>query len=246
MKKSPNPAPIYSSFDESRLSSRAISISLVLFHGLSHPPGSIPGLNFEVPQAPTVSVAPPPARRWSNIGPTPPPRYLRLTGNVLRGVASLLTLIAAIVMGTAAQTKRVVVIDDSGSPVTLSGTAKSHYSSALVVKKKILHCDQRRHSFVLCINLALSAWNVVGGSFNLPLTIADLLAAMILVSCNSAASAISVVAENGNRHFGWDKICEFVGKYCAQVAAAVALSTFASVAYVLLILLTLVALHKRL
>ncbi|KAG0470167.1 hypothetical protein HPP92_016867 [Vanilla planifolia] len=205
-------------------------------------PGSIPGLNFEVPQAPTVSVAPPPARRWSNIGPTPPPRYLRLTGNVLRGVASLLTLIAAIVMGTAAQTKRVVVVDDSGSPVTLSGTAKSHYSSALVYFIVI--------NVVILLysasTLALSAWNVVGGSFNLPLTIADLLAAMILVSCNSAASAISVVAENGNRHFGWDKICQFVGKYCAQVAAAVALSTFASVAYVLLILLTLVALHKRL
>ncbi|KAG0470217.1 hypothetical protein HPP92_016917 [Vanilla planifolia] len=106
--------------------------TLVLFHGLSHQAGLI--LASQLPESPKLR----PslwrrrfARRWSNIGP--PAAAVSATHrqrSTRRGVVA--DAIAAIVMGTAAQTKRVVVVDDSGSPVTLSGTAKSHYSSALV------------------------------------------------------------------------------------------------------------------
>ncbi|KAK8949984.1 hypothetical protein KSP40_PGU009762 [Platanthera guangdongensis] len=144
-------------------------------------------------------------------------------------------------MGTAAQTKRIVVIDDSGSPVTLSGTAKSHYSSALVYFIVI-------NVLSLAYSLAVLMLNAFKKEImaDLPLAVADLLTVIFLVSCNGAASAISVVAENGNRHFGWDKICESVGGYCAQVAAAIVISMFGMAAYVVLVLLTLIGLHKGL
>ncbi|XP_020685242.1 CASP-like protein 1E1 isoform X2 [Dendrobium catenatum] len=191
-------------------------------------------------------VAPPPTRRLhiDGVDGLPPSRAMEITGNVLRGVAAVLTFVAAIVMGTAAQTKRVVVIDDSGSPVTLAGTAKSHYSSALVYFI-VINVLTLVYSLATIILYHASKKAAMAGIY-LPLTITDLLTMIFLVSCNGAASAISVVAENGNRHFGWDKICVSVRQYCAQVAVAISLSMFATVAYVILVLLTIIALHKRL
>ncbi|KAH0461939.1 hypothetical protein IEQ34_009514 [Dendrobium chrysotoxum] len=191
-------------------------------------------------------VAPPPARplHIDSVGRLPPSRSMRIIGNVLRCVAAVLTFVAAIVMGTAAQTKRVVVLDDSGSPVTLAGTAKSHYSSALVYFI-VINVLTLVYSLATIILYQASKKAAMAGIY-LPLTITDLLTMIFLVSCNGAASAISVIAENGNRHFGWDKICVSVRRYCAQVAVAISLSMFATVAYVLLVLLTIIALHKRL
>ncbi|PKU72904.1 CASP-like protein [Dendrobium catenatum] len=211
-------------------------------------------------------VAPPPTRRLhiDGVDGLPPSRAMEITGNVLRGVAAVLTFVAAIVMGTAAQTKRVVVIDDSGSPVTLAGTAKSHYSSALVIcwarmtELPFSPSDGRFPGYFIVINVLTLVYSLATiilyhaskkaamAGIYLPLTITDLLTMIFLVSCNGAASAISVVAENGNRHFGWDKICVSVRQYCAQVAVAISLSMFATVAYVILVLLTIIALHKRL
>ncbi|XP_020685241.1 CASP-like protein 1E1 isoform X1 [Dendrobium catenatum] len=162
-------------------------------------------------------VAPPPTRRLhiDGVDGLPPSRAMEITGNVLRGVAAVLTFVAAIVMGTAAQTKRVVVIDDSGSPVTLAGTAKSHYSSALVYFI-VINVLTLVYSLATIILYHASKKAAMAGIY-LPLTITDLLTMIFLVSCNGAASAISVVAENGNRHFGWDKICVSVRQYCAQI-----------------------------
>ncbi|KAK8926314.1 CASP-like protein [Platanthera zijinensis] len=188
------------------------------------------------------SVAPPPSRRWQNDAPLPS-RRMQVTVKVLRIAAAMMSFVAAIVMGTAAQTKRVVVIDDSGSPVTLSGTAKSHYSSALVY---FIVINVLSLAYSLAVLMLNAFKKEVMASIDLPLTVADLLTMIFLVSCNGAASAISVVAQNGNRHFGWDKICESVGGYCAQVAAAIVISMFGMAAYVVLALLTLIGLHKGL
>ncbi|PKA60398.1 CASP-like protein [Apostasia shenzhenica] len=146
-------------------------------------------------------------------------------------------------MGTAQQTKRIVVIDDSGSPVTLSGTAKSHYSSALVYFI-VINVLTLLYS---AATLAFSASRMAAmGGLPLSLSISDLLATIFLVSGNGAAAAVSVVAENGNRHFGWDRICESVARYCARVSASIALSMSATASYFALILITLIYLHKRL
>ncbi|XP_020579093.1 CASP-like protein 1E1 [Phalaenopsis equestris] len=190
------------------------------------------------------TVVAPPARRLHLDGGDgqPPSRAIQLTANSLRAAAALLTFVAAIVMGTAAQTKRVVVIDDGGSPVTLAGTAKSHYSSALVYFI-VINVLALLYSLATIALYYASKKAIMAGVY-LPLTITDLLTMIFLVSCNGAASAISVVAENGNRHFGWDKICVSVSRYCAQVAVAIVLSMFATMAYVILVLLTIVSLHK--
>lgn len=94
--------------------------------------------------------------------------------------------------------------------------------------------------------LAISIANRASSSnLELPFNIADLLVAILLFSCNSAASNTSVIASNGSDRLGWTKICDIVGSFCGQATAAIVLSMFAALAYVLLVVLGIINLHKR-
>ncbi|KAH7678800.1 Casparian strip membrane protein [Dioscorea alata] len=166
-----------------------------------------------------------------------------LPGYILRGAAALLTFISAIVMGVAKQTKTFTVNDPTTlNSQTITGTVKSTYAAAYV--------------YFIIINvlvfvysaaaLAISIANRVSSSnLELPFNIADLLVAILLFSCNSAASNTSVIARNGSVRLGWNKICDIVGSFCGQTTAAIVLSMFAALAYVLLVVLGIINLHKR-
>ncbi|KAG0480967.1 hypothetical protein HPP92_011825 [Vanilla planifolia] len=160
----------------------------------------------------------------------------RLPSCILRLLAIVLTLIAAIVMGAAKETITIDVND-----YTLQGKAKSTYSSSFVyfIVANTLVCVYSAVcagvSFLKQSNFALE----------LPIALGDLVAVVFLFTGNAAAAAVEIVAQKGNGHFGWDKVCRYAEKFCDHLSAAIVLSTFAGVAYLLLLVLTMVALHKR-
>ena len=94
--------------------------------------------------------------------------------------------------------------------------------------------------------LAISIANRAGTrNLDLPFTMADLLLTVLLFTANSAATALSVIAENGNANLLWDKVCNLYDEYCAHITASIVLSFFASLSYLFLVLLAIFSLHRR-
>nr|XP_029116737.1 CASP-like protein 1E1 isoform X2 [Elaeis guineensis] len=175
-----------------------------------------------------------------NIGSSPS-RSMQVPGYLLRIVAIVLSFISAIVMGVAKEAVTVIVSNDSGE-TTYPGSIKSRYSSAFVyfIVANVLVF------FYTLISLVISLANRSGSSImQLPLNIADILMVVLLFSSNGAAIAIDIVAEHGQSHFGWAKFCDDFYKFCSRITASIVLSMIASLAYTILIILTMIGLHKK-
>lgn len=165
----------------------------------------------------------------------------RLLGIILRGLAIILTLSAAVVMAVAKQTTTAVTgVNDYNNTVdTLTVEFKATGASAYVY-----FIAANAIAFVFSsISFALTIINR-SGSTNLPvLPIVDLVAVILLYSANGAATAITQIAKNGNDV--WGKICNLASKFCDKITAAIVLSMIAALAYVLLLLFSILGLHKR-
>lgn len=94
------------------------------------------------------------------------------------------------------------------------------------------------------ISFSLTIVNRPGsGSASLPvLPIVDLVAVVLLFSANGAATAITLLAKNGNEV--WGKICYLASTFCNKITAAIVLSMIAALSYVLLLLLSILRSHK--
>ncbi|KAG1326305.1 CASP-like protein 1E1 [Cocos nucifera] len=175
-----------------------------------------------------------------NIGPSPS-RSMQLPGYILRIVAMVLTFVSAIVMGVAKEAVTVIEMSDSGQ-TTFTGSIKSRYSSALVYFIVV-------NAIVLVysiISLALAILNRGDPRrMAMHLSIADLVMVVLLFSSNGAAAAISVVADKGLPRYAWPKICYALHQFCGHIKAAIVLSMFASLAYLLLVLVWIMDLHMR-
>ncbi|KAL5996010.1 hypothetical protein ACLOJK_026083 [Asimina triloba] len=69
---------------------------------------------------------------------------------------------------------------------------------------------------------------------------------MALVSSGSgAAAAVGYLGYHGNKHTGWNKVCNVYGKFCKHVAASVIVSLISTMAFVVLISLSILNLHRR-
>ena len=82
-------------------------------------------------------------------------------------------------------------------------------------------------------------------SLTLLIIIVDTVMLALLFSGNGAAAAIGVVGEKGISKVGWNKVCNVYTKFCAHVIASVVVSLVACFAYLALVILALVGLHKR-
>ncbi|WOL18863.1 CASP-like protein 1E1 [Canna indica] len=207
---------------------------------------------------PTPTQAPP-SHGGYDMKSTPPPvaataaiSTAQLLNYILRAAAVVLTFIAVVVMGAAKQTATEEAVDPfTGDTVTATlGKAKSTTYSAfayfIVANVVVLAYSM--------ISLAMSFINKTGSSgfLEMVLTMADVVVMGLLFTSNGAASAIilvaehgQLVAEHGQQRFYWRKICNYVSGFCASVKAAIVLSMFASVAFLLLVLLRLILLHKN-
>lgn len=79
----------------------------------------------------------------------------------------------------------------------------------------------------------------------LMINILDLLMVALLFSAGGAALAVGLIGYEGNSHVQWNKVCNVFGKFCGQVAGAIAVSLLGSAVFLLLVLLATLSLHKK-
>ncbi|XP_008799284.2 CASP-like protein 1E2 [Phoenix dactylifera] len=171
------------------------------------------------------------------------PRSVSVHDIVLRLVALATTLVAAVVIGVAKQTKTVSIqLSPTGPSMPVPVVAKTAYSSAFVyfLVANVIACVYS------AISLAISTAKRASRS-NLPLlfSIVDIAMVALLFSGNGAAMTFGLLGAHGNSHLQWKKVCNVFEKFCFDVAVAGIVSMLGSLAYVLLVLLAIVSLHKR-
>ncbi|XP_058731527.1 CASP-like protein 1E1 [Vicia villosa] len=155
---------------------------------------------------------------------------------ILRLLAFVLTLAAAIVIGTDKQTKVVPIkIADSLPPFNVPVSAKWHYLSAFVyfMVANAIACAYGAISMLLTF-LNRGNSKVLLGTL---ITMLDTLMVALLFSGNGAAAAVGLLGYNGNSHVRWSKVCDVFDKFCHQVAASIILSLLGSLAFLLLIVI---------
>ncbi|KAJ1414255.1 Casparian strip membrane protein [Sesbania bispinosa] len=157
---------------------------------------------------------------------------------LLRVLALVLTLVAAVVSGADKQTTIVPIkFLDSLPPLDVPVTAKWHYLSAFVyfVVANIIACAYASVSVVVVVaNRSERVW----------MSVVDGLMVGLLFSSNGAAIAVGVLGLQGNSHIHWNKVCNVFGKFCDQMAASLLISLLGSIAFLLLLLLPLFRLHQ--
>lgn len=73
----------------------------------------------------------------------------------------------------------------------------------------------------------------------------DLLMVALLFSANGAALAVGLIGYQGNSHLQWNKVCDVFDKFCEQAAVSFVLSLIGSVAFLALVAVGALTLHKR-
>ncbi|KAI3713762.1 hypothetical protein L1987_72348 [Smallanthus sonchifolius] len=169
---------------------------------------------------------------------------LRRTDLAVRVLALVLTLAAAVVLGVNKQTTTVpITIVPSLPPVNMPVTAKWLHMSAFVyfVIANAIACFYTTVSLI--ITLATK-----GGikKVSIMVTILDVVVVAILFSAIGASGAVGLIGYQGNSHVQWQKVCNVFDKFCHQVTAAMVLSFFASMAYLLLVVLVVFHVYKKL
>ncbi|BAT87345.1 CASP-like protein [Vigna angularis] len=152
---------------------------------------------------------------------------------VLRLLAFLLTLVAAVVIGADKQTATVPIkLVESMPPLYVPVAAKWHYLSAFVyfVGANAMACAYATLSLLLSIGNRRKWMETV-------ITVLDTLMVALLFSSNGAAIAVGLLGLQGNSHVHWNKVCNMFGKFCDQVAASLFISLLGSITFLLLLLL---------
>ncbi|KAK2358192.1 CASP protein 1E1 [Trifolium repens] len=164
---------------------------------------------------------------------------------VLRLLAFILTIAAAIVIGLDKQSKVVPIkLVDSLPPLNIAVYAKWHYLSSFVyfLVANVIACTYGAISMLLTF-LNRGKRKVLLGKL---VTLLDALMVALLFSGIGAAAAIGLLGYQGNSHVRWNKVCNVFDKFCHQVAASIILSLLGSLAFLLLIvLLPILRFHQR-
>ncbi|KAL4642819.1 CASP-like protein 1E1 [Castanea sativa] len=161
---------------------------------------------------------------------------------LVRLLAFALTFVAAILFGINKQTKVVPVLITPTLPLNVTVSAKWHYLSAFVyfVASNAIACSYAALSILLLFTSK--------GENNILLKmiiILDTLMVALLFSGNGAATAIALMGYKGNSHVQWKEVCSVFGKFCDQGAAAIGLSQLGSLAFLLLVLMSVLSSNKR-
>ncbi|PIM98161.1 hypothetical protein CDL12_29360 [Handroanthus impetiginosus] len=157
-----------------------------------------------------------------------------------RVAAAVLSLTAAAVLGVDKETTTVAVTLIPLLPaVDVQVIAKWHYLSAFVyfLVANIIACVYATISLLL----RLSGKRAIA----MMILVFDVMIVALLFSSIGAALAIGIIGYKGNSHVRWQKVCNFVGRFCRQSAAAIGLSCVASLIFFLLVLIGILKLYKK-
>nr|KYP71620.1 UPF0497 membrane protein 6 [Cajanus cajan] len=123
-------------------------------------------------------------------------------------------------------------------------TAKWEYMSAMVffVVSNAIACS---YAVISLVMMAMARSNGKEDVAVLVLTALDLVMMALLFSANGAASAVGMIAQKGNSHVQWTKVCDVFDAYCRHITAALVLSIIGSTTFLLLVLHSVLKLHYR-
>ncbi|KAA8543154.1 hypothetical protein F0562_021351 [Nyssa sinensis] len=172
------------------------------------------------------------------------PRRVRSYDLVLRILGLAFTLVAAVVAGVNKETKIIsITMAESLAPLQIPFTAKWHYLSAFVyfVVSNSIACLHAAASLALLMVNGMSRNDTTA----LALHILDLMMVALLFSANGAAIAVGVIGIHGNSHANWNKVCNVVKNYCRHSTASIAMSMLGSFAFLWLVVLATLQLHKK-
>lgn len=159
-------------------------------------------------------------------------------GVALRVFVLAATLVAAVVMGVDQQTTTVkVTLADTLPPLQVPVTAKWSYSSAFVyfVVANAMVCAFSALALAACRRRRAVVAVMVG----------DLVALALLFSAVGAAAQFGILGERGNSHVRWPKLCNVYDRFCERAMAAVIVSLLAAFANLVLLMLTILDVHKN-
>ncbi|CAJ1879607.1 unnamed protein product [Sphenostylis stenocarpa] len=160
---------------------------------------------------------------------------------LLRFLGLSLTLVATIVVGVDNETKVI-----SYAEMQFKATAKWEYMSAMVffLVSNAIACSYAAASLVIAV-MGKSSGSRKDDVTHLVVTALDLVVMALLFSANGAACAVGVIAQKGNSHVQWMKVCDVFDAYCRHVTAALVLSIIGSTVFLLLVLHSFLKLHYR-
>ncbi|KAK6940914.1 Casparian strip membrane protein domain [Dillenia turbinata] len=162
---------------------------------------------------------------------------------ILRILSMALTLVAAILAGTNKETQVVpFTISQTLPPLNIPVTAKWHYLSAFVfyVVSNAVACSYA------AISLLFSILSPEGESaLTLTIIILDVVIMGLLFSADGAVASIGVISLKGNSHVQWGKVCNVFHKFCNNMLVSGALSFLGSCVFLLLIVLSILNIHKK-
>lgn len=175
--------------------------------------------------------------------PLPPKRVDYFAVDVgLRVLLFAVSLTALVVMSTAKQTELASV---PGVPFRLRVTAKFNHSPAFIYFVAALSVACLYSIMTTLASLGVIAKPIYATKFLLYYALWDVVMLGIVASATGTAGGVAYIGLKGNSHTGWTKICNVYDKFCKHVGSAVALSLFASILLVLLIMLSIFSLHSR-
>ncbi|KAI5665419.1 hypothetical protein M9H77_15272 [Catharanthus roseus] len=124
-----------------------------------------------------------------------------------RGVASIFTLTAAILMGTNSQSIQVVDFI-----FTAKYTDWDSFRNFMIVNS----IASVLHFIAILLPSGTPVWRLIAGL--------DMLSCVVLVGCWGSALTCFEVLKNGSRHIGWAPICGAVPHFCSRALAAIVTS----------------------
>ncbi|XP_010245386.1 PREDICTED: CASP-like protein 1D1 [Nelumbo nucifera] len=174
---------------------------------------------------------------------SPATKYLSLDLS-LRVLLFASTLVAVVVMVTSKQTELVPV---RLLPMPAFGykAAKFNHSPATIyfVAALSVAC---LYSIITTLTSLGAIWKPCPSKkFFLLLVFMDLIMLGLVASATGTAGGVAYIGLKGNSHVGWTKICSVYDKFCHHVASSIAISLFASILLVSLVMVSTYALYRR-
>ncbi|KAK9288847.1 hypothetical protein L1049_017313 [Liquidambar formosana] len=174
----------------------------------------------------------------------PPPRAADCfaVDVALRFLLFASTLAAVLVMVTAKQTKSVTV---PGFPTPGPVPAKFNHSPALIYFVVALSVACLYSLITLVLSLSAILKPVYSTLFVFHFALLDVIILGLVASATGTAGGVAYIGLKGNSHVRWNKVCNVYDKFCQHIGSSVAISLFASVVLVLLVLLSIYSLRRR-
>ncbi|KAF6173757.1 hypothetical protein GIB67_042925 [Kingdonia uniflora] len=163
--------------------------------------------------------------------------YLSLS---LRILFLVLTILAVVLMVHYTQTE-LVQVSPLQYPFLKSVNFKSSPAFIYFVVALSVAC---LHSIITIVaSLLVIRKRYPSTKLLLHLVLMDVLMLGIVASATGAAGAVGYIGLKGNSHAGWGKVCSVYDKFCRHIGSSIAISLFASILLVLLVMLSVHGLY---